>query len=173
MDLPQRAIAQTDMIVAGRPAPRPRSKARAMRVGKRVVAQVYQPLPARGWKEAIQAKAELTAPVTPWEGPVALWITFIFPLPPKPAWRRITWAGRACEGTQGDGDNLTNVVMDALQGIWYVNDRQVTDFRVRKRWTGRAEGAMLLEASLMERPPQTQAEAKERGWPPFLEEGQK
>lgn len=41
------------------------------------------------------------------------------------------WAGRADLG-KPDGDNVSKLVIDALQGIAYKDDSQITDQRIRK-----------------------------------------
>lgn len=64
----------------------------------------------------------------PVRGPIALGLAFFLPIPTStPKRRRAAMiAGEECPTTSGDIDNLMKSVLDALKGIAYVDDRQVT-----------------------------------------------
>ena len=87
------------------PCPRPRAK-----VGHRA----YYPKRYTDWKESAQVEALKAAGRLLWEGPVELSVWF--------------YGARA----NADIDNLLKSVLDAIQGIIIVDDKQVVTVEARK-----------------------------------------
>jgi len=76
---------------------------------------------------------------TPWEGAVALNITFYMPRPkscPKT---------RLYPEVRPDVDKLERCVLDALTGVLYADDGQVTDLQSRKRYSEKV--GIVIEAT--------------------------
>jgi crossover junction endodeoxyribonuclease RusA len=71
----------------------------------------------RAWVDAIREEAERSWPRDdqPADGPIQLELLYLF------------------VGAAGDLDNLAKPFLDALKGLVYVDDGQVTDLIVRKR----------------------------------------
>jgi Holliday junction resolvase RusA-like endonuclease len=114
-----------NFTVPGRPIPLARHRtARAghnydppENAAAKAVIQTYARLAMR------DAKMQLSEPHT---GPLAMDVTFFYK---RPKHTRFAYPMFA------DSDNLLKMVCDALQGLVYVNDRQVIDPHPRRRWT--------------------------------------
>ena len=70
-------------------------------------------------------------------GPLCVAITFDMPMPSKVTGKK---ARAALEGTPAysdrkDIDNLGKCILDALNGVAYVDDRQVCTLALAKRWS--------------------------------------
>ena len=126
-------MAWITLDIDGRPVPQPRH--RATRGGR-----MYLPssAPIRAFKAAVIAAAgkRFRKPTT---GPVRVEITAYFVRPAS----HLTGRGELRKGVPGhpgrnlgDVDNLAKGVMDALtdSGIVWLDDSQVVDLRVAKRW---------------------------------------
>lgn len=92
------------------------------------------------WMAAVQwAAREAGAPRKPLDGPWRVEMTFWFLRPKRPM--DDEWAigadakGKLC----GDADKLTRAVLDALEGIFWTNDRRVADPHAPKKY-GEREG---------------------------------
>lgn len=84
------------------------------------------------WRAAVakEARAWCTANEhgTPWDGPVAVDITFWLPRPSSaPKWRWLPW-------TKPDIDKLVRSVLDSISGNVISGDSRVTDLAARKRY---------------------------------------
>lgn len=74
----------------------------------------------------------------PWTGPVGLAIDFNYPLTkdtPRSVREKLGSAGAIRKTTTPDVDNIGKGVLDALQGVLYEKDSQVTDLVYNKRYT--------------------------------------
>ena len=92
--------------------------------------------PVRAFKRAVIAAAGERFP-RPLDGPVVVEITALFRRPPS----HLTARGELRKGAPthpgrnlGDVDNLAKGALDALNGIAWLDDAQVVDMRVAKRW---------------------------------------
>jgi Holliday junction resolvase RusA-like endonuclease len=112
-----------NFIVYGRPKPceRPRFSAKTKRTFN---SKTYTDA-----KKAFRDKAKVTAPFSPPDGPVHLSIDFLFPLPKKGK-----SPGDPYMATP-DIDNLEKLVLDALNGLYYDDDRQVISLVASKRYS--------------------------------------
>ena len=97
------------------------------------------------WRHAVSdeaRKARETANVEMFAGPVAVSVEFRLARPASAPKRRITWPIGA---RSGDVDKLARAVLDALTGVLFVDDSQVTRLQVSKLWG--EPGATVLVGS--------------------------
>lgn len=124
--------------------PQPKGSKRAIWSEKHQRALIFdQNAPKmRTWERAIQWVVQNEWKGPPLEGPVRLWLVFIFPLPksaPKsrpPAWKM----------TAPDLDKLFRLVGDALTGIIYRDDAQIAGMIVDKRYGDEVGVGIAVEA---------------------------
>lgn len=97
--------------------------------------QFYVPKAKADNVAAIQTLARPYAPPEPWTGPIRLDLYFRLRM-------LKSWSKREREEHVGmrhwerhpDLDNLRKQVQDALQGLFYVDDRQICEGHTRKTW---------------------------------------
>ncbi len=109
--------------------PVPKARARTVRKGGRTWS--FTPKRVAAWEKMVKAEAEkhFDAPLP---GPIMVVMTFYMD---RPASRRTeTWVP-----TTPDLDNLEKAVLDALNGIAYVDDRFVVAKNAQKRYVRRDE----------------------------------
>ena len=93
---------------------------------------VYQRRPVNAckgekeWAEAVGWAARDVAPRQPWDGPIGLELRFSMPRP-----KRCKRGNRDPHGR--DCDKMIRSTIDAMTGIMFVDDRQVTDIVASKR----------------------------------------
>lgn len=124
-------------FVPGHPAPQG-SKQAFVRGKRAVLVEVSKRV--KPWREAVQ-DAAITHGCQPLDGPVSVKLTFLMPRPkamPKKA--NLTMIQKP------DSDKLARAVLDALTGVCFDDDSQVTRLLVVKRRAGTAEepGVMIL-----------------------------
>jgi len=96
------------------------------------------------WRERVHVHALPVAPARPPEGPVTFTAVFLFRRPDG-HYRKcgdLSSAGLRSEaplGGKGDWDNLGKAVCDALEGLFFRRDSQITQAHVAKAWCGRDE----------------------------------
>lgn len=116
--------------VAGIPAPK--GSARAVidrRTGKaRLLASASRrnEQGQAAWAAAVGWAAKVAHRAAPWTGPIGLEVTFYVARPKS--------VRRALPEVKPDGDKLLRATADALTGILFVDDGQVTDWIARKRY---------------------------------------
>ena len=125
-----------ELHVPGKPIALPRQRHRIVKCkhGKMFV-QSYTPArgPAAQWKRII-AKMARTMFDQPLDGPLQVSIEFVFQVKSKPqAWRIKT----------PDVDNLVKLILDALNGIAYHDDRQVAVLMAAKTESVESCGAII------------------------------
>lgn len=98
----------------------------------------YTPAKTRQWERAasVLAKREL-AFSKPMQRPVEVFIVLSFSIPASWGQKRRAkaLAGDIGHTTRPDADNAAKAALDALSGIVYRDDSQVTDLIVRKRYS--------------------------------------
>ncbi|HRQ74090.1 MAG TPA: RusA family crossover junction endodeoxyribonuclease [Phycisphaerales bacterium] len=121
--------------VRGEPVPEPRPRARVVHTrGGRAIASIYVPATSAAWKRAVAAHASLgMSGRDPETGPVEVALEFWMPRT-KPQLRDTAPSGPipAPERGLGDADNLAKGVLDAMEGVVFVNDSQVVVMKVVK-----------------------------------------
>jgi crossover junction endodeoxyribonuclease RusA len=132
--------------VLGRPAAQGSKRIVPTAVGPRMVEQTKR---VRPWRTAAAAEALVAAnaaghPTNPyWSAPIALTLVCYFARP-KAHYRadgtlvRDTAPARPA-GRVGDADKIARAACDALTGVLFHDDSQVTDLVVRKRYAALGE----------------------------------
>jgi crossover junction endodeoxyribonuclease RusA len=122
------------ITIHGRPAQQGSSKAfivRDRRTGRpRAIVTSDNRTELQAWREAVRTEAQTAAIDEAGyrdRGPVELTITWELPRPKRAR------AGDLPDG-RPDIDKLERAVLDALTGVWYRDDGQVTDLTGRKRY---------------------------------------
>lgn len=143
-------------IVYGAPISQPRTKAQAFveKATGRVFAHMYEPgkkdSPARQWKADIKQEAIKHKPAAPYDGPVEVKIDFYFPRPQYMMAKKFS-DDRILHTKKPDRDNCEKAVLDALKGIFFVDDCQVCAGEVRKFYhekTGSGPHAVVMIGEL-------------------------
>lgn len=114
--------------VTGQPAPK--GSARAIKRGDRAVLIASSSNAnrdaQRAWAAQVGWAAKAAHRAAPWTGPIGLEVTFYVARPKS--------VRRALPEVKPDGDKLLRATADALTGILFVDDGQVTDWIARKRY---------------------------------------
>ncbi|MCF3107282.1 RusA family crossover junction endodeoxyribonuclease [Niabella sp. CC-SYL272] len=110
---------------------------RAVKSGNRTFVTSYQKKEVVNREMTIAAVVQHKLPkgFQPYDCPVRLDIDFIFPMPnamPKKLRQVVMEGGAVYKDTKPDNDNCTKGVMDAVQGILFVNDSRVAILNTRK-----------------------------------------
>ena len=105
----------------------------------------YDPAKSRNAKRTIAILAEAAmAGNAPLEGPLELSVT-VRRTPPV-SWSKAKRQAAIGKGITGkpDIDNYVKLVQDALNGIAYLDDKDITDLHARKVWTDGQPGTEIL-----------------------------
>lgn len=163
--MPQLADGTIEFEVRGTPKPQPRPKAELRFAGKtrKPIVHIYTPDSYKGpdgkrrsngvkeWRAAVAraAKHEFAAPFT---GPLEVDITVYLERPKRLDSKRADPGAVLAPEAVGDSDNFAKAILDALHGVAFLNDAQVTDLTVRKRRAaaGCAPGARICVRQLDE-----------------------
>jgi crossover junction endodeoxyribonuclease RusA len=126
-----------ELFVPG--VPRPQGSKR--HVGKGVL--IEQTESVYGWRNDVALLAATCAPKEPWTGAVAVRMRFCFTRPksriaPKKDPLRYVWMSSGY-----DLDKLERAVLDALTGVWFVDDRQVCNMASTKEYVTSSRGDPL------------------------------
>lgn len=106
----------------------------------------YTPLSTRRWKERVWLVGEeAMGRMAPFKGPVRAVLQFYFT--PLAKLRKAEAAALlgAWRTLKPDGDNLAKAVLDALNGVCFVDDAQVVDLSVTKRFGAKAGVRVYIE----------------------------
>ena len=116
----------------------PVAKARA-RVTSR---GAYTPKKTRDWEKRAKTESMIVmAGIKPFTGPVRLSVTLAFMIPDSwPKWKKeAAKNGQIHHTIKPDGDNCLKAIKDAMNGIVYLDDSQVTETITRKIYSQRPE----------------------------------
>lgn len=128
------AYTRVEFVVRGVPEPHPRPRARVVK-GKAPFAQMYTPATgkARRWQQAVAAAAAMAHKTEPFVGPVSATIVVYGGRPKKYCRKKDDPAPLPMDARgSGDADNYAKGILDAIEGICFVNDAQVTRLSVEK-----------------------------------------
>lgn len=123
-----------EFTVYGSPISQPRQRHRIVKPktgGAFVTNYTPKDDPVQSWKAHIRYSAIPNKPQAPWTGPVIMFIDFFLPRPAR-LMRAKDPAGTIPHITKPDRDNLEKAVLDALKGIFFVDDCQVYSGEIRK-----------------------------------------
>ncbi len=133
------------VVIPGEPHSQQRH--RAMRRGKH--AATYDPKANKSWKGAAQVHMlEAMDGREPLTGPVVLTVTAVFALP-KSKHRKRNRVQRQWSGNAKDIDNICKAVMDAANGVLWVDDRQVVNLKAWK-FQGAQDEAPFVRVTALE-----------------------
>jgi Holliday junction resolvase RusA-like endonuclease len=142
---------RVEFTVRGTPKPQPRPKARLVkpRAGKPFI-QIYTPSTGcENWRKAVAwaGQREIPAPLT---GPLEVEIVVYIDRPQRLKTKRADQGAVRADGCVGDADHYAKAVLDALHGVAFANDAQVTDLISRKRYAaaGCQPGARIRVAQV-------------------------
>lgn len=131
-------------FVHGLPKGQPRPKARAVKAGKRLFAQFYNPKTADEWRGQIKQAFPNPLPCEPFDQPLRVLIDFFFPRP-KNHFKRGELRPDAPKyhTNKPDSDNCAKLICDVLTecALWK-DDCLVVGLHVTKRY-GITTGAMI------------------------------
>lgn len=100
-------------------------RGRIVRIGQN--ARIADPVKSREWKAYVKAVAAEHAPARPSSEPIFLSLWFVFQRPKSRKRDRFVV-------TRPDIDNLAKGIMDAMNGIFFEDDRQVVSLDVAKEY---------------------------------------
>ncbi|VVD63619.1 RusA family crossover junction endodeoxyribonuclease [Pandoraea pneumonica] len=141
---------QVEFVVNGKPEPK--GRARFARIQGHV--RTYTPAKTAAYERAVAAAASDAMAQQPiFVGPVMLQIGIHLPIPESWSKKR---RGRAATGEiaatkKPDADNVLKAIKDGLNGVVYVDDNQVIDLRVHKRYSDKPCVTVLAIETELER----------------------
>ncbi|WP_405103081.1 RusA family crossover junction endodeoxyribonuclease [Oceanobacillus sp. FSL H7-0719] len=112
--------------------PIPQGRPRAGRNGRKIV--MYDPKESKDYKEYVSLIAKQHAPKTALEGPLSVRVKIYREIPKSTTKkdRALISEGNKRPITKPDTDNYVKSVLDALNGIIFKDDSQVTDLYASK-----------------------------------------
>jgi len=123
-------------IVPGLPVAQPRQRMRVVASRGRAFASNYTPAkaPVNAFKAAVRLTSDWRQP--PLSGPVGIDLDFVLPRP-----GRLKSGGRLPAPRKPDIDNLCKSVLDALNGLMWLDDAQVCRLTASKWYAASGEKA--------------------------------
>lgn len=136
-------------FVNGLPKGQPRPRAFARKMGNKFVARVFDAGTAEEWKGQIAQAAKDHTPTTPFDGPVYLYLNFLFPRP-KSHFRAngtLKMDAPLFHTGKPDADNLAKAVMDALTqlGGFWSDDATIAQLFIAKAYCRNAGCAVEIK----------------------------
>lgn len=119
--------------ITGKPVAKGRG--RIGQVGGRPM--IFTPNNTRKWeRDARMVARQHMQGRPPFHGPISLNVLIIFEIPKSwPSWKRdAAMRGDIAHTTKPDADNILKAAKDAMNGIIWLDDCQVCDINVRKRY---------------------------------------
>lgn len=117
---------------------------------------VYTPKATEDFEGKVQwhFRRAVHGPIVPLEGPVSVTIKAYHPIPRSaPKYKQTAMlSGELVPLTKPDADNVLKLVLDALNGLAYLDDKQVTRLRYQKRYA--LEAAVYIRVEEAGRPGQ-------------------
>jgi len=124
----ERAKAMIEFTVRGVPIPKGSTKA-FFRPGMKFPIVTAANVKSKPWQEQIRMMAQAHAPAALWTGAVSITASFFLPRP-KSLPRRVVEHVK-----KPDSDKLLRNLLDALKGVVYQDDAQVTEIHATKRYS--------------------------------------
>ena len=126
------------VVVSGKPVPKGRGRAAVLPNGRPVI---FTPKNTRKWEaDARQLARQKMGERPPFECPLQIVVTAVFiPSQSWPQWKReMALAGNVRHTAKPDGDNILKCMKDALNGVVYLDDAQMSKSGVVKKYGDRA-----------------------------------
>lgn len=126
-----------EVIVTGKPVAKGRGRVGILKGkgGKPDRGMVFTPSNTRKWEKDARTEARIVmGPRPPLEGPLQIVVKAVFPITAGwPAWKRaLAEEGALMHTMAPDGDNVLKAMKDALNGVVYLDDKQVVKSGVVK-----------------------------------------
>jgi len=114
--------------------PTAKGRARSVRRGK-FIAHVT-PEKTRNAEQSFLAQALPYKPAIPFEGALKVSLAFIMPIPTSKSkkWKGEAMAGSVLPTKKPDIDNLAKLVLDSLNGVFWLDDKNVVELLCSKRY---------------------------------------
>lgn len=133
------------------PVAQPRHRAAVVN-GRAMTYEAPKSAPIHAFKATARMAYQTNAPGGPYAGPLALQLTCVFPRP-KAKTRKRTDNPRLWHAIRPDCDNLAKSVMDALNGLAWVDDSQIAWLHVEKHY-GEPNEQPCVEVTIYSLPPE-------------------
>jgi Holliday junction resolvase RusA-like endonuclease len=109
--------------------------------------RVYDPKKSRDWKQLVKQyvreAVKESSDEFPYEGPLRIWMKFVMPLP-KSAHRKRKPPQEVWSIKKPDVDNLYKGIADAMEGIVYKNDSQISHLVIEKKTAAQGNEAKVM-----------------------------
>ncbi len=135
-----------DFQVGGLPVAQPRPRGRIAGARGKQFVHMYNPGDADEWKAAVALAGRIAFKAwAPLDNPLCLKLSFRMPRPEshyrttKAMGRQLRMDAPVWQSTRPDFDNLAKAVADALTGICWVDDNQIVEAYVQKRYASESE----------------------------------
>ena len=118
------------------PKAQKRARSRAFRMGNKVIAQTYKDSTQRQEEEKLITLLYAHKPSVPLQEALRLHIRAFLPIPKsKPK----KWLSKALQGnirptSKPDCDNLAKQLLDVMNGVFFVDDRQIVSLVIEKHY---------------------------------------
>ncbi len=125
--------------VTGTPIAKPRPRGFKTKKGN---IRFYTPTKAKHFEHLIRERAEKVFD-NPLDYPIKLCVTFFLPRPKRLIWKTKPMPDVPCP-RRPDCSNLLKSIEDGLNGVAYLDDAQITDVHVYKRYHAGGEGPKTI-----------------------------
>jgi len=146
MKEPYRIVFDVPGPPVGKARPRTRVVQPAAQGGK-AFATIYTPKESAKYENLVRLAFREKHAGPPHDGPVHAEIWAWFPIPPSWSKRKREQASNRCPSvtTKPDLDNIAKAVLDGLNGVAFVDDKQVCDLFVTKRYSDTPRTVVVLD----------------------------
>jgi Holliday junction resolvase RusA-like endonuclease len=109
--------------------------------------RVYTPAKTKAYEAAIGWAARAAHKGDPIAGPVIVRVIANMPVPPSwPKWKRASaLVGDIPHQTTPDADNVLKISLDGLNGIVWLDDKQITFADITKRYSSEPELVIIVK----------------------------
>jgi len=128
-----------EIIISGTPVAKARPRGFRTKGGKM---GFYTPTKSKEFEYQVRQRAEEIF-TKPMDCPIRLTILFLLPRPKTMMWKTKPMP-RVPHTSRPDADNLAKAVEDGLNGVAYLDDSQITELRVTKRYHAGDEGPQTI-----------------------------
>lgn len=133
----------------GAPRAKGRPRFRIVKAGRKQFVQTYTDPATRKYEASVKAVvAELMAGASPLHGPLSVSLRFRMPIPKSEtkATRAGMAAGEVAHISKPDSDNLAKAILDAMNGVAFGSDSQITRLFVTKVYADKPGVDVRVEA---------------------------
>jgi len=125
--------------VSGTPVAKPRPRGFKTKTGN---IRFYTPTKGKRFENLIRERAEIVFK-NPLDYPIKINVTFYMPRPKRLIWKTKPMPDVPCPH-RPDCSNLLKAIEDGLNGVAYLDDAQITDVKVQKRYHAGGKGPKTI-----------------------------